>query len=61
MVAGVTKTLLSSVLRRSNFIKKKAFNLPYTEDYIRRAKRFPKRKIVQGERKGPGSFSTAVG
>ena len=62
MVAGITKALLSSVLRRSNFIKKKAFNLSYTEDYLRRvAKRYPNRKVVQGERKNPASFSTAVG
>ena len=60
-VAGIGKALLSSVLRKSNFIKKKAFNLPYTEDYVRRAKRHPKRKIVQGERRGPGSYTKAVG
>ena len=61
-VAGIGKALLSSVLRKSNFIKKKAFNLPYTEDYLRRvATRYPNRKVVQGERKGPGSYTKAVG
>ena len=61
-VAGIGKALLSSVLRKSNFIKKKAFNLPYTEDYLRRvATRYPNRKVVQGERKGTGSYTKAVG
>ena len=47
-VAGLSKALLSSILRKSNFIKKKAFNLPYTEDCLSRvATRYPNRKVVQ--------------
>ena len=42
-------------------MRKKARRLPYSADYIRRAKRYPNRKIALGERKGTGHYSSAVG
>jgi len=52
-VAGLSKALLSSILRRSKNIQQKALNKPFSADYLRRAARYPDRNITGGKRKTP--------
>ena len=52
-VAGISKALLKSVIKRSKNLQEKAINKPFSEDYFRRAARYPDRNIQLGKRKTP--------
>ena len=57
--AGISRALLSSILRRSKNIQQKALNKPFSADYLRRAARYPNRNITGGKRKTP-KYTEAV-
>ena len=57
--AGISRALLSSILRRSKNIQQKALNKPFSADYLRRAARYPDRNIIGGKRKTP-KYTEAV-